>query len=284
MLGILLVDKPPGITSHDAIYRARRALGIRKIGHTGTLDPLATGLLVMAVGPATRFLPFLNTEPKVYVGSAQLGITTTTQDSEGEVIEQRSIDGLEPTSVEVACSQFVGRIDQVPPMYSAVKIDGKRLYKLARQGIEVERKTRTVEVFGFDCTLREGGVLEFRVRCSSGTYVRTLMHDLGGLLGVGAHMTALRRTHSGGFNVIDAIAPESATPELLCSLEECLDPMPMMRLPEPVADRVRHGNEFPLAAQVPGDLLGLIDDQGLYAVAKRLSDGLWRPIRNLPYE
>jgi len=284
MLGILLVDKPAGISSHDAIYRVRRALSIRKIGHTGTLDPLATGLLVMAVGDATRFLPFLNTEPKSYVGSAQLGVSTTTQDSEGEEVEVRSTEGIDSGQVRDACSKLVGRIGQIPPMYSAVKVDGKRLYKLARQGIEVDRPVRTVEVFELDCVLDEAGVLGFHVACTSGTYVRTLIHDLGSLLGVGAHLTALRRTAVGAFTVDDAVAPEFATPESLLPLQECLAHIPMTRLPGPMAQLVRHGSEFAFATEITGDLLGIIDDNGLYAVAKRVDDRFWRPVRNLPFK
>lgn len=282
MLGILLVDKPPRISSHDAIYRVRRALDIRKVGHTGTLDPIATGLLVMAVGDATRFLPFLTTDPKTYVGSAQLGISTTTQDSEGEVVESRSVDGVNAKQIAEACGAFVGQIEQIPPMYSAVKVDGNRLYKLARKGIEVDRKLRVVEISDFECMAYQNGTFEFRVVCSSGTYIRTLVHDLGERLGVGAHMTALRRTQMGSFNVEDAVAPEDTIPEGLLPLQSCFEPMPMVSLPEPDAERVRHGNEFALAAEVQGTLLGVIDENGLYAIAKRLDDQLWRPVRNLP--
>ncbi|MDQ2985364.1 MAG: tRNA pseudouridine(55) synthase TruB [Armatimonadota bacterium] len=282
MSGIVLVDKPPGISSHDAIYQVRRALGIRKIGHTGTLDPIATGLLVMAVAEATRFLPYLDTNPKVYEGAAQLGISTTTQDSEGEVIAERPIEGMNLDTIKSAASRFIGEIEQVPPMFSAIKIDGKRLYKLARQGLEVERKPRTVSVSEFVPLAYEAGRLAFRVACSTGTYVRTLVHDLGEALGTGGHMTALRRTSMGGFQVAHARLPEDCGVGDLLPLEEALSPIPTIRLPEDVALRARQGNEFAFAGEVPGTFLGLLDDAGFFAVAKKLEEGRWRPERVVP--
>lgn len=282
MSGILLVDKPAGISSHDAIYRVRRALGIRKIGHTGTLDPIATGLLVMAVGDATRFLLYLETNPKVYEGTARLGISTTTQDSEGEVVSRRPIDGVELDTIRDAAAQHTGEIEQIPPMFSAVKVEGKRLYKLARQGVEVERKPRRVTVTEFEPLAYGTGLLSFRVQCSTGTYVRTLVHDLGEALCVGAHMTSLRRTRMGRFEVADAKLPESCGIADLTPLEDALSPIPMIRLPEDVAIRARQGNEFAFTGEVPGDLLGLLDDAGFFAIARKLDKGLWQPERVVP--
>jgi len=282
MLGILLVDKPQGISSHDAVYRVRRALGVRKIGHSGTLDPLATGLLVMAVGDATRFLRFLVTDPKSYVGTARLGVSTTTQDSEGEPVDAHPIGRIGADDVKEACSKFVGNIQQTPPMYSAVKVQGERLYKLARMGVEVDRSPRQVEIVAYECLNYADGDLEFQVTCSAGTYVRTLVHDVGEHLGVGAHMTSLRRISAGRFDVAAAVPPASATSEHLLSLEDSLEPMPMVTLPHHLVDRVKNGNEFHLGDDIVGVNLGLIDDEGLYAVAAKIADSIWRPLRVLP--
>jgi tRNA pseudouridine55 synthase len=282
MLGIALVDKPAGISSHDAIYRARRALGIRKIGHAGTLDPMASGLLVMAVGDATRFLPYLQTDPKTYVGEARLGVTTTTQDAEGEVVETRDAQGVTRSAIERAAKALVGDIEQIPPMYSAVKIGGERLYKLARKGKEVERAPRRVTVSMFTVTAAAVGAFSFEVVCSTGTYVRTLVHDLGERVGVGAHLTSLRRTRSGAFSVEDASAPNLLTESGLLTLEQALAHLPAIRLPEPQTERARHGNDFPFAGKVAGEHIALLDERGVFAVARRIEEGVWRPERALP--
>ena len=281
MLGIGLVDKPLGLSSHDAIYRVRRALGIRKIGHAGTLDPNATGLLVMAVGQATRFLPYLVTDPKTYTGVARLGVSTSTQDSEGEILQERPVN-VELSQIEAAAAKFVGSILQLPPMYSAIQVNGIRLYKLARQGVEVDREARQVTIQEFVVSGLAGDELSFTVTCSAGTYIRTLVNDLGEALGCGAHLMSLRRTRSGHFSVKDASPPEELTPAKLLTLEDALAPLPMVRLPEPIANAARHGNEFPLSGEVQGDTLGLLGEEGLFAIARRLPSGMWGPERVLP--
>jgi tRNA pseudouridine55 synthase len=281
MLGIALVDKPQGLSSHDAIYRVRRALGIKKVGHAGTLDPNATGLLVMAIGDATRFLPYLQLEPKVYEGVARLGVSTTTQDSEGEVVRKSDASGVTIDALSEHAARFVGDIEQIPPMYSAVQIGGQRLYKLARKGEIVERQPRPVTIHEFDLLSLDDGLLTFRVVCSGGTYVRTLAHDLGDSLGVGANLVSLRRLRIGAFEVVDGCPPEELTMERLIPLEQALTPMPALRLAGPDTQLAKHGGEFRLEVDVLGDQVALVDDRGVYAVAVRIDGTLWRPARVL---
>ena len=195
--GFLAVDKPPGMTSHDVVDRVRRALGTRKVGHAGTLDPDATGVLLLGVGRATRLLRYVGALPKSYVGEVVLGTETSTLDSSGEVLATFEMD-VTLEAARAAARQFVGDILQVPPMVSAVKVGGRRLHELAREGVEVEREARPVTVTRFDVVgFAEPGVLSVEVDCSSGTYVRTLAADLGRALGGGAHLRNLRRTAIG---------------------------------------------------------------------------------------
>lgn len=203
--GILLVDKPQGMTSHDVVDRLRKACGIRRIGHTGTLDPRATGLLVMCLGQATRLSQFLSGLDKTYEGAMRLGITTGSHDLDGEVLREAAVDpGTTRERIQEVCDLFVGEIQQVPPMVSAIKIGGKRLYKLARAGQEVERPARPVTVYEFTVkhlALPDADVL---VQCSSGAYVRTLCHDVGQRLGCGAALARLRRIRVGAYDIGDA--------------------------------------------------------------------------------
>ncbi len=205
--GVLLVDKDPGFTSHNAVALCRRILGTRKVGHCGTLDPLATGMLIVVVGKATKVQDLLMCEDKVYSGTLQLGVETNSQDAEGEVVAKKSIEGLTEEAVREAFSCFDGEFDQVPPMFSAVKIDGVRCYKLARKGKEVERAPRRVTVRGHEVTRVDlaTGEVDFVVHCTKGFYVRTYAHDIGRRLGCGAHLVALRRLRSGVFDVKDAV-------------------------------------------------------------------------------
>lgn len=205
--GVLLVDKDPGFTSHNAVALCRRILQTKKVGHCGTLDPMATGLLMVVVGRATKLQERLMCEDKEYTATLKLGIETNSQDADGEVVAVRPTDGLTEEAVRGAFAHFLGAFDQVPPMFSAVKINGVPCYKLARKGRDVERKARHVQVFDFEIGRMDlaSGEVDFRVHCSKGFYVRTYAHDIGQLLGCGAHLTALRRTRSGCFRVEDAI-------------------------------------------------------------------------------
>jgi tRNA pseudouridine55 synthase len=197
--GVLLVDKGPDMTSHDVVAVARRCLRTKKIGHCGTLDPMATGMLILVIGTGTKLQDLLMSEDKEYTGSLRLGVTTSTQDREGEVVEEKPVPALGDEDVRAAFDAFRGDFYQTPPMVSAVKIEGVPLYKLARQGKEVERKPRFVRVYDAQIQRIELPDVDFRVVCSKGFYVRTYAHDIGQKLGCGAHLTSLRRTRSGHF-------------------------------------------------------------------------------------
>src|SRR5919197_555933 len=204
--GVLLVDKAEGMTSHDVVALVRRKLQVRKVGHCGTLDPIATGLLLITVGRGTKVQDLLMSEDKEYVGTFVLGVTTDTQDRQGEVIQQRSVPALNEDQIRAAFEKFRGDFYQLPPMVSAKKHGGVPLYKLAREGKVVEREPRLVHVYRYtidQITLPE---IDFSVLCSKGFYVRTYVHDIGEALGCGAHLNSLRRTRSGRFDVANAIS------------------------------------------------------------------------------
>lgn len=200
--GVLLVDKGEDMTSHDVVAVARRCLNTKKIGHCGTLDPMATGMLILVIGNATKIQDLLMAEDKEYVGSMKLGITTNSQDREGEVVEEKPVPNFTSDEIKAAFDAFRGDFYQLPPMVSAIKIDGVPLYKLARKGQEVEREPRFVRVFDSEITRLELPDIDFRVVCSKGFYVRTYAHDIGQKLGCGAHLSALRRTRSGHFKFL----------------------------------------------------------------------------------
>ena len=191
--GILLLDKPQGITSNHALQRVKRIFNANKAGHTGSLDPLATGMLPICLGEATKISGYLLNADKSYETTCQLGVRTDSADADGEVIARRPIEGITTATIEAVLEKFTGAIQQIPPMHSALKRDGVPLYKLAHQGIEIEREPRSVTVYSIEQVHHEQDRLEFRVSCSKGTYVRTLVDDIGEALGCGAHITALRR-------------------------------------------------------------------------------------------
>ena len=213
--GVLLVDKAEGMTSHDVVALARRQLGTKKIGHCGTLDPIATGLLLLTVGRGTKVQDLLMSEDKEYVGTFVLGVTTDTQDREGEVIQQRPVPPLDENQIRAAFEKFRGDFYQLPPMVSAKKHGGVPLYKLAREGKVVEREPRLVHVYRYTIDRIALPEIDFTVLCSKGFYVRTYVHDIGEALGCGAHLKSLRRTKSGRFDVTNAITVDeikNATP------------------------------------------------------------------------
>src|SRR5471030_469698 len=206
--GVLLVDKPPAHTSHDVVARLRGILRMKRIGHAGTLDPMATGLLIILVGKATRVYQYLIGLDKEYEGAIELGRTTDSQDADGEVVTTRPVPPLGEAELKAALQGFIGDQYQLPPMYSAIKIGGVPLYKSARRGEEVEREPRFVRVVSWELRGLALPRFDFRMRVSKGTYVRTLAHDLGERLGCGAHLAALRRTAIGAFQVSDALTLE----------------------------------------------------------------------------
>ncbi|MBO7521329.1 MAG: tRNA pseudouridine(55) synthase TruB [Opitutales bacterium] len=208
--GILLIDKAPGCTSHDVVNGVRHALKMRSVGHAGTLDPLATGLLIILVGKATKASQYLMSVDKIYEGSFKLGEETNTQDCEGEVVKTSPVPGLSAQDLEKYMASFLGDQYQTPPMFSAKKIGGVPLYKLARKGKEVEREPRFIRISKFELLEwnPETKEAKFRIACSKGTYVRTVCHDLGAKIGCGAHMSALRRIKSGSLDISSAVTLE----------------------------------------------------------------------------
>lgn len=205
MEGILLVDKPRDHTSHDVVARLRGKLKMKRVGHAGTLDPMATGLLIILVGKATRVSQYLTSLDKEYEGTVELGKVTDTQDAEGEMMETRPVPPFTEAEIRTAIQGFLGDQYQLPPMYSAIKIDGVPLYKSARKGEEIAREPRFIRVMSWEMTRFALPQFDFRLRCTKGTYVRTLAHDLGQRLGCGAHLAALRRTATDKFNVSQAL-------------------------------------------------------------------------------
>ena len=203
--GVLLVDKDPDMTSHDVVSVARRTLGQKKIGHCGTLDPMATGLLILTLGRGTKIQDLLMAEDKEYVGTVRLGEETTTQDKEGEIVLSKDVPELDEQGILFALKDFTGDFYQTPPMVSAIKKDGVPLYKLARQGKEVKREPRLVHVYDYELTSLNLPEFDFRVVCSKGFYVRTYAHEIGIKIGCGAHLSSLRRTKSGKFSADGAI-------------------------------------------------------------------------------
>ncbi|MFD2256260.1 tRNA pseudouridine(55) synthase TruB [Luteolibacter algae] len=230
--GVLLVDKAPDMTSHDVVAIARRALNTKKIGHCGTLDPMATGLLMLVIGKATKIQDLLMSEDKVYEGTMTLGTRTSTQDREGEVVETREVGDYSEAEIAAAFESFTGEFEQLPPMVSAIKQGGVPLYKLARKGQEVERKMRPVCVTRYEIDKIDLPEITFKVFCSKGFYVRTYANDIGEKLGCGAHLSALRRSNSGKFNLERAVTVDQlkdANPEVLLPALISLAEISLMR-------------------------------------------------------
>jgi tRNA pseudouridine55 synthase len=256
--GIAFVDKAPGWTSHDVVAKSRGLLGTRKIGHSGTLDPAATGLLILGVGRATRLLTFLSGLDKTYTGEAVLGRATSTLDDEGEVTGEWDMGAVTLADAQAAAATLTGTIRQVPPMVSAKKVGGQRLHELARKGVEVEREPVRVHVGRFDVTeAGESGVFQVAVQCSSGTYVRSLVADLGTALGGGAHLRRLRRHGIGPFSVDEAVPLEDLTPEAVHPPLEAFRGRTAVQVTGDRAVQVRHGQVMAAA-----DLGVDVDDHG----------------------
>jgi tRNA pseudouridine55 synthase len=253
--GCLVVDKPAGWTSHDVVARIRRLLGTKRVGHAGTLDPDATGVLVIGVGRATRLLRFTTMLPKIYVGEVVLGVATSTLDASGEVTARADMSHVTPEEVRMAALSLTGRLEQIPPMVSAVKIGGRRLHELAREGVEVERPPRPVEVFRFD-VFDTGipSVYQVLVECSSGTYVRVLAADLGERLGGVAHLRTLRRVAVGSFRDGEAVALDDISPASVLPCLELVRDMPSAEICGEALTAVRHGRSLERAAlRLAGD-------------------------------
>lgn len=285
MNGLLVVNKPTGMTSHDVVNRVRRFAGVRQVGHTGTLDPAATGVLVVLIGPATRLAQFLADCGKVYRAVLHLGITTTTYDADGEVTGESAVD-VTRTDFEQALAQFRGNILQIPPMYSAIKIGGEKLYDLARQGKEVQREPRPVTLERLEVLRWDPPTVQIEVACSSGTYIRSLAHDLGQALGCGAHLTALTRCQVGDFHLaqsrtldeLSELAAQQRFAEVLLPPQAALGAMPGVYLTPAQMQAVAHGQTIRPDAEWAGEMLQAWDSQGrLAAVLIPVSAGEWRP-------
>ena len=269
--GLLLIDKPQGITSHDAVAAVRRALGTKKVGHAGTLDPMATGLLAMGVGRATRLLRFLGDLHKAYEGELVLGVETTTLDADGQVTSTRPVQ-VDDDALRSAMSDLLGDSLQGPPSYSAVKVGGRKLYEAARAGEQLEAAPRPITVVSFDLLGRDGDRAEFRVVCGGGTYVRVLAADVGTALGTGAHLSRLRRTAIGPFEVSDATPPGDPGDPL--PLDRTVAHLPQWRVDANEATAVGFGRILgpsglagPFAVVDPdGRLLGVYQDDGTKAL------------------
>lgn len=291
LTGFLNIDKPLGMTSHDVVAQIRRLLkqatGSKKVGHAGTLDPLATGVLIVCLGQATRLSEYAMVSTKEYHAKIHLGITTTTYDAEGEIVQSADASAVTQAQIEAALTPFLGAIEQVPPMYSAIKQGGKKLYDLARAGIEVERPARAVTIHTLNILAWENPYLTLAVTCSAGTYIRSLAYDLGQTLGVGAHLGGLVRTRSGGFTLENAIqlADLLANPTWYKAI---LDPQQVLQdwqsfilSPEQAQDiaqgrsipkETMRTDEFIMAYLADGHLLAVLENQGNF----------WKPHKVFP--
>jgi len=290
--GLLLVDKPQGVTSHDVVARARRLLGTRKVGHAGTLDPMATGLLLLGVDSATRLLTYLVGLDKEYTATIRLGVATDTDDAEGEVVDTRDASGVTDAAISAGIGELTGAIEQVPSTYSAIKVDGRRAYDRARSGEQVELTARPVTIHAFEllASRRDGDLvdLDVRVACSSGTYIRALARDLGAGLDVGGHLTALRRTRVGPFAVADAVQlpdprehPDAVAPGLLEPADVAAQLFPVVHLDADQTRDLAHGKRVELD-EPDADLAAALTPDGRLAALIELRRGRARVLLGVP--
>ena len=287
MGGVLCVDKPLGITSHDVINRIRRLAGLRRVGHAGTLDPLATGVLLLCLGRSTRLIEYLVGHDKLYETTVRLGQSTTTYDAEGDIVEERPFTDLTLSQIKDALEPFRGQIQQQPPLYSAIKQGGQPLYKLARRGVKnVARQYRSVTIHEVTLLNWEPPFLSLRIACSSGTYIRSLGHDLGKALGCGGHLTALRRLAVGDFGLETAVPLGNLTPENIASHllppDTAVRHLPRLDLPETAAVAILQGKPVSQTKQITAMLARAYgpDDQFLGIVIAQ--EGQWRARKMFP--
>ena len=289
--GILLLNKPLGISSNKALQAARNIFKAQKAGHTGSLDPLATGLLPVCFGEATKYSGYLLDSSKRYRAQCRLGVTTSTGDGEGDILSEQPVD-VSREQLAQALSQFIGKIDQIPPMHSAVKHEGERLYNLARQGIEVERKSRQIEIYRLDCLSFEDNIVELDVHCSKGTYIRTLAEDIGAALGCGAYLSALERTgvqpfwddKSWTLDELREISDDEDRDlkDCLLPLEAALRDWPKIELTPDMSYYILQGQPVQVPKAPTEGLVRLMDEkQGFIGLGHILSDGRVAPKRML---
>jgi len=267
--GVLVLDKPIGLTSHDVVQIVRRGTGIRRAGHTGTLDPRASGVLVVLIGPAVRLSEYVSASDKRYQATIRLGSSTDTYDSEGSVTRTASVDDINEEQFDEILQQFVGEIEQVPPPYSAVKVKGRKAYEMAREGEEVELEPRIINVYSLEILEWDPPEIVIDVYCSSGTYVRSLANDLGEAIGSGAHLIGLRRTKSGRFTLRDAVPLRRLQEAFdagdwyrnLIPAAEALGDWPMIELDPDQVELVRHGHRIPAEPEQKG-MIRAVSQQG----------------------
>jgi tRNA pseudouridine55 synthase len=288
--GLLLIDKPTGLTSHDVVARVRKVLNERRVGHAGTLDPLATGLLVLGVGPSTRLLRFAQSETKRYVGVVTLGVRTDSLDADGQVVERRDVPPLSTELMNLEASGMIGPQLQTPPMVSAIKVDGKRLHVLAREGVVIEREAReiTVHAFSLSPTSREDE-WSFDVTCSVGTYVRVLLSDLAERLGTLGHLSQLRRLTSGSHDVDDALTLDELESRVTSGVAVLQSPrafvaqLEVLVVSDDDEKRLRMGQRITSIAPRGDEIAATNETGSLVAVLKRRGN-LWQPLIVLPIE
>lgn len=284
--GIIVVNKEKGFTSHDAVAVMRKILGTKKVGHTGTLDPEATGVLPICVGKGTKVSDMLTNSDKEYVARVTLGLTTDTEDIWGEVVEEKDASHITEEMVKDAAKKFVGEIEQIPPMYSAIKINGKKLYEYARKGIEVERKSRVVTIKDIEVFDFENGTFKMRVACSKGTYIRTLCHDLGASLGVGACMSELMRTKSSVFTIENALTLEQIkekaeagkVKDIIVSVDELFSDLEKIVLTEDYTAKILNG--MFLNVKLPDGKYRVYGFDGAFICVGQILDGTLKIVKN----
>ena len=284
--GVLVVDKPVGLTSHDVVQIIRRGTGIRRAGHTGTLDPRASGVLVILIGPAVRLSEYVSASDKRYQATVRLGSTTDTFDAEGRVTARASVDSITEQRFEEALTQFIGEIQQVPPPYSAIKVQGRKAYEMAREGEEVDLAPRTIHVYSLEMLEWAPPEAVIDVFCSSGTYVRSLANDLGAALGCGAYLVGLRRTKSGRFTLRDAVTLRRLQESFasgdwyryLIPAAEALGDWPMVELDGDQVELIRHGHRIPAEPDSKGWVRG-VSQQGDLVALLELDEATheWQP-------
>ncbi len=287
--GILLLDKPAGITSNGALQRVKRLFNANKAGHTGSLDPLATGVLPLCLGEATKLSGYLLDADKGYQVVVRLGVRTSSGDAEGEVIEERPVPAFDEAAIEALLESFRGDIEQIPPMYSALKRDGQPLYKLARQGLEVERKPRAVSIYQLTLLSFSEDTLSLDVRCSKGTYIRSLAEDIGAVLGCGAHVVALRRTLAASYDLaqsitlaqLEALAQEgfAALDSRLLPLSSAVADWPAVSLTEDMAFYIKRGQAVQVARAPLAGEVALYAGEVFIGIGRVLDDGRVAPKR-----
>lgn len=289
--GVLLLDKPLGYSSNQALQKVKWLYQAAKAGHTGTLDPLATGLLPICLGEATKFAQVLTDADKTYIATIKLGVTTTTADAEGEVLSTKPVQ-VTPAQFDAVCEQFLGEISQVPPMYSALKVDGKPMYEYARAGQEVERKPRQVTVHAIERLAFDRDVAQIQVTCSKGTYIRTLVEDIGNQLGCGAHLAGLRRTATAGYTLERAYTIEVMEGMDITARDACLLPvdsaianLPKIQLGADAAYFLLQGQAVWVPGKVPQGEMRLYDEADHFlGLGYRLGNGKIAPKRLLVLE